>query len=317
MGRIEEYIERIYSGVNKNNEETEILKEEMKFHLYDKVSDLMEDGHTEEESIKIAIDNFGDENSISNDVKSLITNQTRYTNILLKVSIIVFIVGCLLKLGGFVSENRFMDSWDKNRPRVSGDIIDNIADILEGKEEITEKEKNAFDNILNEYNDRYENGLYDLKVLKDNVSMYEYNREVSPELIKNGSESISGRGNNGWTISSKQTDLDSYRGYKITDERFEIKNITNSLHFNLKNIGFLLITLSWILIVMYYTQKAILDNNLNKSKILILSLETIIIFASFVSDKDIIVPVTALFLILNYSYPRILNIINRKKIVFS
>ncbi|MGG7098836.1 permease prefix domain 1-containing protein [Clostridium sardiniense] len=317
MGRIEEYIERIYSRVNKNNEETEILKEEMKFHLYDKVSDLMEDGYTEEESINIAIEKFGDENSISNDVKSLITNQTRYTNILFKVSIIVFVVGCLFKLGGVISENRFMDLWDENRARVSGDILNKIADTLEGKEEITGKEKDAFDHILNEYNDRYENGLYNIKVLKDSIPMYEYNREVSPELIKNGSESISGRGNNGWTISSKQTDLDSYRGSKITDERYDIKNITNSLHFKLNNIGFLLITLSWILIVMYYTQKAILDNNLNKYKILVLSLETIIIFASFVSDKDIVVPVTAFFLILNYTYLRILNKMNRKKVIFS
>lgn len=317
MGRIEEYIERIYSGVNKNDEETEILKEEMKFHLYDKVSDLMEDGYTEEESINIAIENFGDENSISNDVKSLITNQTRYTNILFKVSIAIFIVGCLLKLGGLISENRFMDSWDENRARVSGDILNKIADTLEDKEEIKEKEKNAFDHILNGYNDKYKNGLYNVKVLKDNIPMYEYNREVSPELIKNGSEGISSRGSNKWTIAHKQTDADSYRESMITNERFNIKSITNSLHFNLHNLGFLLITLSWIIIVMYYTQKAILDNNLNKSKVLILSLETIIIFASFVSDKDIIVPVTAFFLILNYSYPRILNRINRKKVIFS
>lgn len=68
---------------------------------------------------------------------------------------------------------------------------------------------------------------------------------------------------------------------------------------------------------MYYTQKAILDNNLNRYKILILSLETIIIFAAFTSDKDIIVLVTALFLILNYTYLRILNKINRKKVIFS
>lgn len=317
MRKIEKYIDKIYSGFDKNNEETEILKEEMKLHLYDKVSDLMEGGHTEEESINIAIENFGDENSISNDVKSLITNQTRYTNILLKVSIIIFVVGCLFKLGGFISENRFMDSWDENRQRVSGDILSKIADTLEGKEEITEKEKNAFDNILNEYNDRYENGLYNVMVLKDNIPMYEYNREVSPELIKNGSEGISGRGSNDWTIAHKQTDLDKYRGSMITNDRYDIGNITNSIHFNLNNIGFLLITLSWILIVMYYTQKAILDNSLNISKILILSLETIIIFASFVSDKDIIVPITLLFLILNYSYPRVLNRINRKKIVFS
>jgi hypothetical protein len=92
MKRIDEYIENIYKGFDEKDEETKILKEEMKSHLYDEVNDLIKEGYSEEQSIQLAVSHFGDENNVSNEMKSIITKQTKYTNILLKLSIIVLII---------------------------------------------------------------------------------------------------------------------------------------------------------------------------------------------------------------------------------
>lgn len=314
MGRIEKYIDKIYSGVNESDEETKILKEEMKLHLYDKVKDLMEEGLTEEDSITVALETFGDEVSVSKDVKSIVKNQKKYTNILIRISIILFIVGSLFKVSAFFAENKFIDDFNKTRETTSSDVLNGILDVL-NKAEITEQDKKGFDSILNDYNNKYENGLYSITILKDNIPLYEFNREVSPDLIKNDLSGMTSKGHN-WTVHYKQTDYDSYRNSIITSQIFSISDISNSLHFILNNIGFLFISLSWILTVMYYTQKSILNNSLDKKKIILLSIESIIIFATFVSDKDIMMPTVLLFIILNYFAPKVLSKYFNKSLSF-
>ncbi len=67
---------------------------------------------------------------------------------------------------------------------------------------------------------------------------------------------------------------------------------------------------------MYYTQKAVLNNSLDKKKIILLSIETIIIFATFVSDKDIMMPTVLLFIVLNYFVPKVLSKYFNKSLSF-
>lgn len=314
MKRIDEYIEKIYKDIDANDEDTEILKEEIREHLYDKVADCMKSGYTEDQSIELAINDFGDEASFSKEMKSIIVNQTKFTNILLKLSIIIFFIGCLLKVGGWYSEHQYRDNWDKTRPITVNDIMDDIKRILINRDKLLlENDKKDFDNILDNYNDGYKNGLYNIRILKDNVVYYEYNRVVPAELLDSGSGMT--MSDNGWVIERKQTDADMYRDALVWDDIMSIKYISNSAHFKLKNLGFWLISLSWILIVMYYTQKAILNDKLNRNIIVLLSLQTVFIYATYTSDKDIIMPTVALFMLCNAIYPKALERLHKKKLL--
>ncbi len=313
MKRIDEYIEKIYKDIDVNDEDTEILKEEIREHLYDKVADCMKSGYTEEQSIELAINDFGDEESFSKEMKSIIVNQTKFTGILLKLSIIIFIIGCLLKVGGWCLEHQYRDNWDKTRPITVNDVMDDIKHILIEKDKLLENDKKDFDNILDNYNNKYDNGLYGVRILKDNVVYYEYKRAVPAELLDSGSGMT--MSDNGWVIERKQTEVDSYRNIFVWNDIMRIKDVSNSTHFKLKNLGFWLISLSWILIVMYYTQKAILNDKLNKNIIVLLSLQTILIYATYTSDKDIIMPTVALFMFCNAIYPRILERLYKKKLL--
>ncbi len=78
------------------------------------------------------------------------------------------------------------------------------------------------------------------------------------------------------------------------------------------NLGFWLISLSWILIVMYYTQKAIFNDKLNRNKIILLSLQTVFIYATYTNDKDIIMPTVAVFIVLNTIYPMIIECLHKR-----
>jgi hypothetical protein len=295
MERIDAYIEKVYKNIDSKDEETENLKEEMREHLYDKVTDLINVGHSKDESIDMAISGFGDENDFLNEIKSIIVKQTKYTNILLKLSVLIFIIGFLSKIGGWYSEKLYIDKWDKTRPVTSSDIKNEIRFILSTKNHLQQSDKENIDAMLNGYNDKYNNGLYSIRILKDNVLNYEYSRSISSELTTNSGGGASNLGN-GWVIENQHTDLDSYRDSEVWNQKFNLKNVSNSVHFQLKNIGFWLISLSWVLMIMYFTQKSILKDELSRNKVILISVQTIIIFASFTSDKDIIIPIVAFFL---------------------
>lgn len=306
MRGIDDYIENIYRDFDQEDDETKILKEEMKSHLYDKVNDLVKEGCSEEEGIRLAINSFGDESSVSRDMKSIIVKQKKYTNVLLRISIAILIIGFLSKVLAWNAENQYMDTWNKTRAVTSNDVMDKIKEAISGKSELQEDDKKNIDGILNNYNDIYDNGLYNVKILKNNVVYYEYSRKVSEDMIKN-----SGVGNtssdNGWEIQRKQTDRDEYKDALVWQRMFDIRYDSNSAHFKLNNLGFWLISLSWVLMVMYYTQSGILRGNLSKNKVIVLALQTIVIFAVFTSDKDIILPTVVVFMLCNSIYSGVGN----------
>ena len=68
MKQIDKYVNSVYKHVGGNKEEIESLKYEMKNHLLLLIEELKAEGKSEEESISIAINRFGEENQIENEL---------------------------------------------------------------------------------------------------------------------------------------------------------------------------------------------------------------------------------------------------------
>lgn len=68
MKQIDKYVNSVYKHVGGNKEEIEALKYEMKNHLLELIEELKSEGKSEEESISIAINRFGEENQIENEL---------------------------------------------------------------------------------------------------------------------------------------------------------------------------------------------------------------------------------------------------------
>ena len=64
MKRIDNFLNSIYKNVQGEQQEIQDLKEEMKAHLMEKVNEFKQSGKTEDEAIKLAIEEFGDEKHI-------------------------------------------------------------------------------------------------------------------------------------------------------------------------------------------------------------------------------------------------------------
>jgi len=78
MKEIDEYLQLIYKHLNATDKEIADSKSEMKNHLLESVRELQAEGKSEQESVRIAIDRFGDPYEINRELpkdKEYIKNQ--------------------------------------------------------------------------------------------------------------------------------------------------------------------------------------------------------------------------------------------------
>ncbi|WP_160678268.1 permease prefix domain 1-containing protein [Clostridium sp. C8-1-8] len=296
---IDKYVEKVYKNFDGSNEEVQILKEEMKAHLYDSVKDLRSQGYSEKESFSIAIKNFGDEDTFYSELQDIMAKQKTFTNMLIKTAVVVFVIGAVVWIGGLIAQKNFINEYEKNRLVNGSDILNKIQCYIENKVVLTEDDKSKINKWLDGYNEENYNGLYYLDITNGGKSFYHYEKKVSEELIRNSGECVSGNNKNGWSVHSKQTDIDSLIAEHNDGLRRSLEDYTESWHYKLKNTGFWLITLSWLLAVMHYTQKFILEKGSITKLLVILCLETLIMFATFTFYKEIIILSLLAFIILN------------------
>ena len=73
MERIDKYLNKLYRG--EKTKKAYELKHEMKQHLLDSVEELKNEGYSESEAIELAIQEFGDENSLKEDLTHFLNPQ--------------------------------------------------------------------------------------------------------------------------------------------------------------------------------------------------------------------------------------------------
>jgi hypothetical protein len=213
--------------------------------------------------------------------------------------VVILIIGAVVWIGGLIAQKNFMNEYEKNRLVNGRDILNKIQGYIENKVVLTEDDKSKINKSLDGYNEENYNGLYYVDITNGGKSFYHYEKKVSEELIRNSGECVSDANKNGWSVHSKQTDVDSLIEASNEYMKSSLENYTESWHYKLKNTGFWLITLSWLLAVMHYTQKFILEKGSITKLLVILSLETLMLFATFTFYKEIIILSLLVFIILN------------------
>ncbi|CAM4465247.1 permease prefix domain 1-containing protein [Paenibacillus tarimensis] len=94
MKQIDEYVDSVYA--NLDGTEAEELKEEMRAHLLQAAQELMADGNTEEEAVKIAVERFGDERMIRGQVAEYFQIPRMFAVNVLRAAIVFATLGILL-----------------------------------------------------------------------------------------------------------------------------------------------------------------------------------------------------------------------------
>lgn len=107
MKEIDNYISSLYKDVNIDSKEISELKNDMKFHLLQTVAELKNQGYTQKESIKIAIERFGQVNEIESELKNELLHIRTISQKGIRTLLYFFIISLLALV--ILSRNSFND----------------------------------------------------------------------------------------------------------------------------------------------------------------------------------------------------------------
>lgn len=142
MKKIDEYINSIFKDV-KGNKEVKELKDEMKSHMIESVNELKSEGKSEQESIQIAIERFGDAKKITQGLLNLFQVQRKFVKSLFRIALISLLIG-LITLGGLSFVNQ---QYKRNQ----GMIIASILNIVDNDSELTKEIEEKVLKVLKSY----------------------------------------------------------------------------------------------------------------------------------------------------------------------
>ncbi|ACT33669.1 hypothetical protein FDJ70_09765 [Clostridium botulinum] len=133
MGQIDRYVNSVYRHISGNKEEIKVLKEEMKNHLLQLVEELKSKGKSEDESISIAIKQFGEKKQIENELLGIFKFSNKKAKKTLIVAIAFFIMTIIsfsiVLIGTEVSTRQYLARNKKIVNILSSYNKDNIDDI--------------------------------------------------------------------------------------------------------------------------------------------------------------------------------------------
>lgn len=91
MREIDSYINSLYKHIDVISKENKEIKETMRNHLIESVGELRLEGFNEEESVKIALERFGEVNEIKEDLESVVERGMRPLLYTVGISLIILL----------------------------------------------------------------------------------------------------------------------------------------------------------------------------------------------------------------------------------
>ncbi|MHC6180175.1 permease prefix domain 1-containing protein [Clostridium sp. JNZ X4-2] len=143
MMNIDEFVDSLYKGISGSEKEIKDFKEEMKSHLVETVNELKSEGKTEEESLKIAYERFGERKIINNGLFKLFNRQKKFIGIIL-ISAIVF-----LSIG--VISYMFMSQKDLKFQNEQKILTEGVLDSIGNENNVTNNIKIQIQNLVKKY----------------------------------------------------------------------------------------------------------------------------------------------------------------------
>lgn len=144
MKSIDQFVDSLYKGVDGNLEEISGFKEEMKAHLIETVKELKKEGRTEEESLRIAYERFGEIKIINTGLLNLFHKQKKFIWFILISAIVFLLIG--------VTSYIFMSQRDLKFQKEQKILTQGILDIVKDSDTITEENKLKIEEIVQKYN---------------------------------------------------------------------------------------------------------------------------------------------------------------------
>lgn len=214
MQQIDAYIDSLFKNMDKNSIEVQDLKNEMLEHLMESVRELMKEGNAEEESISIALERFGDRQTVGKPFEKKYKLYNKFINVLMAIAtscVLIFL--CILLLYNW-QVSYFYSTQDA--------LFDKADEVFKPGHQLTMEEEKQLEELARRFTDSVFNYEFVALIKNDgysaqlngssnsvndilNHTQYLYPKETVNKTIKG----ISATGNlkRRWTILYKQNDL--------------------------------------------------------------------------------------------------------------
>lgn len=156
MKQIDKYIQSIYKDVVGSRNEVEELKREMRSHLIEAVEELKAEGKTEEEAIRIAINNFGGRNQMVRGLSEFFTVQKKFTNYILSLSVVFLVLSAIFFITSYSKADDYKEEVDQLKvvEEEKEIIMNDVFDVLDTSNEVGDKERYDLLDVFNKYDDK-------------------------------------------------------------------------------------------------------------------------------------------------------------------
>ncbi|MBN3553908.1 hypothetical protein JYA63_06515 [Fictibacillus nanhaiensis] len=156
MKQIDKYIQSIYKDVVGSRNEVEELKREMRSHLIEAVEELKAEGKTEEEAIRMAINNFGGRNQMVKGLSEFFTVQKKFTNYILTLSVLFLVLSAIFFITSYSKANAYKEELDQLQvvEEEKEIIMNDVFDVLDTSNEVGDKERYDLLDVFNKYDDK-------------------------------------------------------------------------------------------------------------------------------------------------------------------
>ncbi|AZV58186.1 permease prefix domain 1-containing protein [Clostridium sp. AWRP] len=178
MDRINNYIKQIYKSFNDKDKDVKILKEEMKTHLNERTKELQNKGLNEDDSVDIAIKEFGPVKEVDAELSLIISKRKKFWKCLFLCAIVIYLIGAALGLTynkGLYAlyKNGFGTHYYKQSSYI---IKFELEDILKNEDNFSKDTEKKITEKLDRYNSQNNNGIYYCSVRKDHKELFSYNK---------------------------------------------------------------------------------------------------------------------------------------------
>lgn len=193
MDKLDRYINSVCKNLKGRNEEIIVIRQEMKNHLLQSIEELKKQGKSQDESIDIAINRFGQVDILKKQLRQVYTIEKSFSRKINNMAFILLIIGVMfLIFQNFIKYNSsYIDTkilYDVQN------IIKSNNDVSSGKLETLFKENNNKFKFYNKelkyiavfkYPPNY-NGNMDIDSFKDAKSIYPSYAQLNNDLKRIG-----------------------------------------------------------------------------------------------------------------------------------
>lgn len=163
MQRIDDYIDSLFKNIDKSSIEVQDLKNEMRGHLMESVRELMKEGYTEEESIKIALERFGDRQTVGKPFEKKYRLYNKFINVLMVVA-----TSCVLIFLSIL----FLYNWHISYLYSTQDaLFDKADEVFVTGHQLTMEEEKQFDELARRFTESVLNYEYVALIRNDGHSV--------------------------------------------------------------------------------------------------------------------------------------------------